>query len=251
MSVAFSASGARRPALDGVPLGWRAGACSVAHVLLEFSCPHSPRLTPRWPHSSMPRWVVWASETAVSFSRFLDAFPAYTRTSDHRRQHQTDSVFHSAFSFGSAGTGSGESHRLKVTRQVGGLWVLASGCSRVSVPGVAASLPPQRWVSFSASHPTLPCSWHLLPHGPNPSLCLSLVAADHLSPRALGFPSTSFLIRLATWRCCILVIPLCLPPQALPITLKPTPPLGRWGWGESSPVTQSQESRPEGPLLDV
>ena len=53
------------------------------------------------------------------------------------------SVFHSAFSFGSAGTGSGESHSLEVTRQVGGLWVLASGCSRVSVPGVAASLPPQ------------------------------------------------------------------------------------------------------------
>lgn len=38
--------------------------------------------------------------------------------------------------------GSGESYRLEVTRQVGGLRVLASGCSQVSVPGVDVSPPP-------------------------------------------------------------------------------------------------------------
>lgn len=66
------------------------------------------------------------------------------------------SVFHSTFSFGSAGTGLGESHRLEVTWQVGGLWVLASGCSRVSVPGVAASLPPS--VMGVLLTPTLPAA---------------------------------------------------------------------------------------------
>ena len=74
-------------------------------------------------------------------------------------------VFHPTFSFGSPGAGSGESYRLEVTRQVGGLRVLASGCSQVSVPGADASPPPSLMgvlLSFSPS-PSLqlapPAAW--------------------------------------------------------------------------------------------
>lgn len=121
-------------------------------------------LTPCQRHTSVPHLVMWASETAVSFSLWLEVFLSYSLTSDHRRQHQMGSVFHPTFSFGSQGAGLGGRDRLKCKRVPcresalkGGraracprgrhrasewLQVPASGCSHVPVPCVEVSPPP-------------------------------------------------------------------------------------------------------------
>ena len=142
--------------------GGRRVSCSL-HPVGTLLSPLST-LTPRRRHTPVPRLVMWASETAVSFSLWLEAFLSHSLTSDHRRQPQLGSVFHPAFSFGSQGAGLGGRDRLEVTGQVSGLQApvrlfprvcassggvstaRADGCpSQPLTPILPAAGPPGSW----------------------------------------------------------------------------------------------------------